>query len=105
MKAPDRLESDKQAVDDQVLVMRGQGRSFGRIAEAVGLTRASQANAAFNRALRRRPAKEMAAIRSEENSRLDRLAASVRSDGSQSEADLERRLGVVEKLRARLMRD
>ncbi|HET9732446.1 MAG TPA: hypothetical protein VFP54_07185 [Acidimicrobiales bacterium] len=103
--AVDRSDVDSDGIDEQVLAMRGQGRSFARIAAAVGLDKASQANVAFNRALRRQSPEEQEEIRSKENARLDRLAASVQSDEALSEADAERRLATVERLRARLMRD
>lgn len=101
----DRPDSDTDSVDEQVLVLRGQGRSFRRIADTLGLGKASEANRAFNRALRRHSPDKRASIRSQENARLDHMAASVRADESLSTADADKRLRVVERLRTRLMSD
>jgi hypothetical protein len=49
-------------IDEQALTLRSQSKGFGKIAEALGLGRPSDANAAFNRALRRRPPEERASI-------------------------------------------
>jgi len=88
--------------DDQVLTLRSQSIRFGKIAETLGLGRASDANEAFNRALRRRPPEEQATIRSEENRRLDRLANAIKADETRTEQDVEKRMRAVERLRSRL---
>ena len=91
--------------DEQALVLRGQSKGFSKIAEALGMGRASDANEAFNRALRRRPSEEQATIREEENRRLDRLARAVSAGESRTAEDIAKRLRAVERLRTRLMAD
>lgn len=92
-------------IDDQALILRGQSKGFGKIAEALGLKKPSEANEAFNRALRRRPPEEQATIRTEENRRLDRLANAVKADESRTKEDVDKRMKAIERLRARLMAD
>ena len=91
--------------DEQALTLRSQSKGFGKIAEALGLGRPSDAIAAFNRALRRRPPEERATIRAQENRRLDRLAGAVKADASRSKEDVDKRMRAVERLRMRLMAD
>jgi hypothetical protein len=91
--------------DERALVLRGQAKGFGKIAETLGLARASEANEAFNRALRRRSPEEQATIRAEENSRLDRLARAVGADTTRTKGEVEKRLRAIERLRTRLMSD
>jgi hypothetical protein len=85
-------------LEEQVLLMRREGRSFGAIAKALGLDRAREAHEAFLRALRRLPRHEQDAVRTEELERLDRLARRLRED-SVDDADVERKLRVVDRLR------
>jgi hypothetical protein len=89
--------------DEQALTLRSQSKGFGKIAKALGLRRASDANVAFNRALRLRPPEERATIRAEENRRLDRFAGAVTADASRSKEDVDKRMRAVERLRTRLM--
>ncbi len=99
------MATETTDLDEQALVLRSQSRGFRSIAEALGLGRPTEANEAFNRALRRRPPDEQAAIRAEENSRLDRLADAVRHDSARSAEEVEKRLQAIERLRTRLMSD
>jgi hypothetical protein len=92
-------------LDEQALVLRRQSTGFGKIAEALGFSRANDANEAFNRALRRRPPEEQEAIRSEENGRLDRLRDAVKADTERPKEEVDKRLRAIERLRDRLMRD
>ena len=92
-------------VDEQVLVLRSQSKGFGKIADALGLAKPSEANEAFNRALRRRPPDEQATIRSEENRRLDRLANAIKTDEARTPEDVDKRMRAIERLRTRLMAD
>ena len=85
--------------------MRGQGRSFGAIANALGFGKAVDANRAFIRALRRRPPEERTSIRTQENRRLDRIAAGIRANDGLSADDAQKRLRTIERLRALLMTD
>lgn len=91
-------------IDEQALLLRRRSKGFTGIAEALGLSRANDANEAFNRALRRRPPEEQAAIRSEENARLDRLREAVSADTKRTKDDVAKRLRAIDRLRARLMR-
>jgi hypothetical protein len=96
---------DTTDIDEQALTLRSQSKGFGKIAEALGLKRAIDANEAFNRALRRRPPEEQATIRAEENRRIDRLASAIKADQSRSQEDVDRRMRAIDRLRARLMAD
>jgi hypothetical protein len=91
--------------DDQALVLRTQSKNFGKIAEALGLARPNDANEAFNRALRRRPADEQVTIRADENKRLDHLAKSVGADQTRTKEEVDERLRSIDRLRRRLMAD
>jgi hypothetical protein len=91
--------------EDKVLELRVQGRSFAGIAKTLGLGRPSQANAAFNRALRRKPPAERDALRGRELTRLDALADAVRAHPERGPDALARRLRTVARLRSMLMTD
>lgn len=94
---------DNTNIDEQALTLRIQSKGFGKIAEALGLGRPSDANDAFNRALRLRPPEERASIRAEENRRLDRLAGAIKADANRSKEDVDKRIRAIERLRTRLM--
>lgn len=79
-------------------MMRREGRSFGAIAKALGFDRARDAHEAFLRALRRLPRDEQDLVRAEELERLDRLARRLQ-EAADDDADLERKLRVVDRLR------
>src|SRR5688572_2848232 len=96
---------DTTGVDDQALALRGQGQGFAAIAKTLKLTRPMEANAAFNRALRRRPASEQARIRSQENRRLDRMIAQVRADEKITDERAGKQLRAIERIRTLLMED
>jgi hypothetical protein len=97
------MDSDSIERDERALTLRREAKGFGTIAQALGLTRANDANEAFNRALRRHPPEEQAIIRAEEANRLDRLAGAVTADETRSSEEVEKRLHAIERLRARLM--
>jgi len=88
--------------DDQVLFLRDQGKSFAAIALELDLTGALDANAAFNRALRRLTAVEQAALRSREVARLDALGERLRQRRDVSEDELARKLNGLQRLRKTL---
>lgn len=90
--------------DNSVLVLREQGKSFTAIARDLGMPRSVDANAAFNRALRRRPAGEQESLRSHEMARLDALGERVRRRSDLDEAEVERRMRSLERLRKALNR-
>ncbi|MGH9179110.1 MAG: hypothetical protein ACRD0N_11235 [Acidimicrobiales bacterium] len=93
------------SLDDEVLRLRTDGKSFATIARALDFERARDANAAFNRALRRRPESEQVALRRNEQDRLDRLAEVVKADEALGADVRARRLLAVDKLRAKLLAD
>jgi DNA-binding transcriptional MerR regulator len=88
--------------DEQALVLRDQGRSFAGIAGVLDLSGALEANAAFNRALRRRTPSEQAALRSREMARLDALGMRLRKRVDVTEEELARQLHGVKRLRKTL---
>jgi hypothetical protein len=88
--------------DDQVLQLRDEGRSFAGIARELDFAGALEANAAFNRALRRRTPAEQAAVRSREMARLDALGERLRNREDVSEEELARQLRGVKRLRKTL---
>ena len=89
--------------DQQVLDLRRKGRSFSSIARELELGRAVEANEAFNRALRRCPAKERKKVVAEELKRLDRLESAAQPNGDDVAA--KKRERAIKGLRARLPRD
>ena len=99
------MAAEPTELDEQALALRRQSKGFGKIAQALGLSRPSDANEAFNRALRRRPPEEQAAIRVEENDRLDRLREAVAADNQRTKEEVDKRLRAIERLRTRLMSD
>jgi hypothetical protein len=103
VQAPEEVampESD--AVDAEVLRLRGSGRTFVGISRELGLDRPSEAQMAFQRAVRRLPDVERAQVREDEKSRLDRLEAKVKADSTRP-ADLQaRQLATIDRLRGLL---
>lgn len=79
--------------------MREQGRSFAAVARSLGLKRATDARAAFLRALRGRPQPERGEIAARERQRLDQLEVRIRDRDADEPEKLERRLGALAKLR------
>ncbi|MGD0381776.1 MAG: hypothetical protein ABSC30_17545 [Acidimicrobiales bacterium] len=94
--------SDEAQRDDQALLLRDQGRSYARIAQELNLGGALDANAAFNRALRRRGPAEQAGLRSREVVRLDALGQRLRNRPGVSEDELARQLHGLALLRKTL---
>ena len=82
--------------------LRGKGRSFAAIAKLLGFENANAANAAFNRALRARPAAEQKLLRKQEQLRLDALAERVRTRPNLSEREVGRQLRTISRLRTEL---
>jgi hypothetical protein len=97
-----RVEDDV-ARDDKALRLRAGGRSFLAVAQALGYARAHYANDAFNRALRRKPAREQDSLRRQELARLNILAEDVRASQPLGPDDVARRLRTVERLRVMLL--
>ena len=94
---------DDLARDDKALRLRAGGRSFVAVAKALGYGRTHQANDAFNRALRRKPAGEQESLRRQELARLNILAEDVRASQQLEPDDVARRLRTVERLRVMLL--
>jgi hypothetical protein len=88
------------STDSEALRLRSSGQGFARISRELGLEGAVDAYEAFRRAVRRLPVDEQNRVRSEESSRLDRLAAQVNADSTTSSEDRARRLAVIDRLRA-----
>ena len=66
-----------------------------------GSTRTSEANDAFNRALRTRPSDEQVVLREEESLRLDKLATKVQSREDLADEDVKRQLRTISSSAAR----
>ena len=92
----------RSPADGKVLELRGKGRSFAAIAKLLGFENANAANAAFNRALRARPAAEQKLLRKQEQFRLDALAERVRTRPDLSEREVGRQLRTISRLRSEL---
>jgi len=88
--------------DEQALLLREQGRSFGGIAQVLEFADAIEANAAFNRALRRHSAGYQVTLRSREMARLDTLTERLREREDVSEEELARLLPGIQRLRKTL---
>ena len=93
---------DAADLDDQALALRDEGRTFAGIAHILGLDDAHAANAAFNRALRRRPQAQRAQLRGREMARLDAVASRVRGRDDLSVEEIVRRLRGVKQQRKTL---
>ena len=98
---PEAAETS-ETVDEKVLRLRGEGRAYARISRDLGLARGADAQRAFARALRRLPTPDATRVRSEELSRLDRLAERVRGDTEQKDVDRSRRLKTIERMRSEI---
>lgn len=89
--------------DDKALTFREEGRTFTAIARELGLGGTVEANAAFNRALRRRPSGEQDGLRQREMARLDALGERVRQRDDLSEEEVARRMRGLDRLRKALL--
>jgi hypothetical protein len=89
--------------DDQVLALRSAGRSFGAIANAVGMARGRDALEAFHRALRRRDPAEQVDLRADELRRLASLSTRLEASGRLTQAEVAAQLRVVARLRELLL--
>jgi hypothetical protein len=94
---------DSPERDEKVLALREEGRTFVGIARELGMERTLDANAAFNRALRRRPPAEQESLRSHEIARLDALAERVRRRNDLDEAEVARRIRSLDRLKKALL--
>jgi hypothetical protein len=94
---------DGADLDDRVLALREEGRSFAGIARQLGFDGTTHANAAFNRALRRLPVAEQEDVRSHEMVRLDALGERLRKRSDLDETELARRMRSLDRLRKTLL--
>jgi ribosomal protein S21 len=94
-KTAESVERDRKALD-----LRVEGRSFSSIAKELEFPRAVDANEAFNRALRRCPAKERKGVVDRELKRLDALE---NATGNGDDEKAQQRARAIKGLRARLL--
>ena len=85
--------------DRDALGLREEGRSYAAVARSLGLKRATDARAAFLRALRTYPEADRAQIVVREHQRLDELESRIRTRDSREPEKLERRLAALAQLR------
>jgi DNA-binding transcriptional MerR regulator len=88
--------------DNQVLMLRDQGRPFTDIAALLQLESAGAAQESFNRALRLRPKAEQERLRAREMERLDALASQLRGRNDLSGEEIVRRMRGVKQQRKTL---
>ena len=88
-----------QTIDDRVLELRSQGRSYGAIARELGLDQPRDAHDAFRRAVRSRPAPEQTVLRNQELDRLDELSEQIRTLPHLTAEQVAAQLRVVTRLR------
>lgn len=91
-----------ETTDDRALSLRDSGRTFAAVASTLGLKRASDARAAFLRALARQPDTERQRLRQRELERLDKLEARIRDRDSEQPEKRERRLAGLARMRETL---
>ena len=91
-----------ETTDDRALSLRDSGRTFAAVASSLGLKRASDARAAFLRALVRQPDTERQRLRQRELERLDKLEARIRDRDSEQPEKRERRLAGLARMRETL---
>jgi hypothetical protein len=82
--------------------LRDAGRTYAAIARTVGFKRATDAQAAFLRALRSRQGAERGRLTQRESVRLDELEQRIRSRDADAPEKMERRLGALAKMREML---
>jgi hypothetical protein len=95
----DRPRQPRRDLDEEVVSLREKGESYSAVARALDFKRATDAQAAFLRALRSRPEAEQAALAKRESLRLDQLEKRIRSRDAEEPLKLERRLAALEALR------
>ena len=94
-----RPRQPRRGFDEEVVVLREQGQSYSAVARALGIKRAIDAQAAFIRAMRRRPDEERRALYNRESERLGQLEARIRSRDAAEPVKLERHLVALGALR------
>ena len=96
------MSDSSEAVDEEVLTRRSQGQAYARISKDLGLERAATAQQAFRRAIGRLPEEDAIRVRTEEVTRLDRLAERVRADTTRNDMERARQLKTIERMRGQL---
>jgi hypothetical protein len=97
--APRRSFPPKRNSDEEALALRDTGKSYAAVASALGFKRAVEAQAAFIRALRRRPDDERARLTQRESERLDKTEVRIRDRDATEPDKMTRRLEALENLR------
>ena len=97
------MSDPSETVDSEVLRLRCMGRAYARISRDLGLDRAVDAQRAFKRAVGRLPEDERKKVRTEEVSRLDRLAERVRTDSNKTDLDRARQLKTIDRMRGQIL--
>jgi hypothetical protein len=97
------MTSEDTDRDEKALALREDGQTFAGIARALDLSGTVEANAAFNRALRRKTATEQDGLRQREMARLDALGQRVRDREDLSEEEMARRMRGLDRLRKALL--
>jgi|ERR1700722_1188019 hypothetical protein len=96
---PPRPRQPRQDLDQEVVVLREQGQSYSAVARSLGIKRATDAQHAFLRVMRRLPDAERKALYQRESDRLDQLEARIRSRDAAEPEKLERHLVALGALR------
>ena len=91
---------DEQALGDQVIALRSEGKSFAAIAKTIGVKRSLDAFTLFVSAVAAQSPAEQKRLRAEENGRLDTLEQ--RTQRHPDETERDRKLASIRKLRQRL---
>lgn len=100
-RGPTAKQSDEHdALGDQVIALRSEGKSFASIAKTIGVERSLDAFALFVSAVAGRSPSEQKRLRAEENVRLDTLER--RTNRHADEGERDRKLASIAKLRQRL---
>jgi len=94
-------EDASASVGDRVVALRSKGKSFSSIAKSVGAERSIDVFDLFVAAVAKRPTRERAQLRADENRRLDALER--RNANIADEATRKRRQAALGRLRARLI--
>jgi len=85
--------------DEEVLSLRDSGRTYSAVARTLGFKRASDAQAAFVRAVHKREGDERERLTQRERVRLDELETRIRSRDAEEPEKMERRLTALARLR------
>jgi hypothetical protein len=93
----------RRSLDEEVVTLREQGQSYSAVARTLGIKRATNAQAAFVRAMRGLPDEERKALSQRESQRLDQLEVRIRDRDATQPVKMERHLAALEALRQSLL--